>query len=190
MSRLTPWPSPAHQPRTASMAPLRALADGRECTGRPAHEAHLVDRADRAADQLPPDTRSMTGHCSRCSSGWCAAAPPAAPQRPCSHSYSGCTTGVPGLDIGRPAAQSRDVRCWCPLRRSSYPGGDGLPPVRSPHGRRLLAAASPGQNAPHCSGQCGRAEATLSFRFRLANGTQFKLQCAISRIAISRVIAW
>ena len=61
VSRLTPRPSPAHQPRTASMAPPRALADGRDGTERPDNEAHLVDRADRAADQLPPDTRSMTG---------------------------------------------------------------------------------------------------------------------------------
>ena len=61
VSRLTPRPSPAHQPRTASMAPPRALADGRDGTERPDHEAHLVDCADRAAEQLPPDTRSMTG---------------------------------------------------------------------------------------------------------------------------------
>ena len=59
--RLTPRPSPAHQPRTASMAPPRALADGRDGTERPDLEAHLVDCADRAAEQLPPDTRSMTG---------------------------------------------------------------------------------------------------------------------------------
>ena len=61
VSRLTPRPSPAHQPRTASMAPPRALADGRDGPERPDHEAHLVDCADRAAEQLPPDTRSMTG---------------------------------------------------------------------------------------------------------------------------------
>ena len=53
VSRLTPRPSPAHQPRTASMAPPRALADGRDGTERPDHEAHLVDRADRAATHLP-----------------------------------------------------------------------------------------------------------------------------------------
>ena len=43
------------------MAPPRALADGRDGPERPDHEAHLVDCADRAAAQLPPDTRSMTG---------------------------------------------------------------------------------------------------------------------------------
>ena len=129
VSRLTPRPSPAHQPRTASMAPPRALADGRDGTERPDHEAHLVDCADRAAEQLPPDTRSMTG--------LARGAPPAGapPRRPPPRSalartrtYSGCTTGAcPCLDIGRPAAQSRDVRCWCPLRQSSYPLGHSLP---------------------------------------------------------------
>ena len=186
VSRLTPRPSPAHQPRTASMAPPRALADGRDGTERPDHEAYLVDCADRAADQLPPDTRSMTG--------LARGAPPAGapPRRPPPRSALARTRtravqqACPCLDIGRPAAQSRDVRCWCPLRRSSYPGGDGLPPVRSPHGRRLLAAASPGQNAPHCSGQCGRAEATLSFRFRLANGTVQTAMRHISHCHISR----
>ena len=192
VSRLTPRPSPAHQPRTASTAPPRALADGRDGPERPDHEAHLVDCADRAAEQLPPESRHPLDDrsCSRCSSGWCAAAPPAAPQRPCPHSYSSCTIGVPLPGYRR--ASCAEPRCPLLVALSDRVATHsaiaclGLPPVRPPHGRRLLAAACPGQTAPHCPGQCGRAEATLSFRFRLANGNA----SAISRIAISRVIAF
>ena len=165
VSRLTPRPSPAHQPRTASMAPPRALADGRDGTERPDHEAHLVDCADRAADQLPPDTRSMTG--------LARGAPPAGapPRRPPPASALARTRtravqqACPCLDIGRPAAQSRDVRCWCPLRQSSYPLGHSLPraaaraptPLATPLGCGLSRA----DRTTLFGAVCGRAVYTL-----------------------------
>ena len=68
----------------------------------------------------------------------------------------------------------------------------GLPPVRPPHGRRLLAAACPGQTAPHCSGQCGRAELSFRFYTRQCNAPRafFGLNTVTGRRAISSVVAW
>ena len=77
VSRLTPRARPADQPRTASIVPPRASADGWDGAERPAHETGLVACAARAADQLLPDPLAGRS-CSRCSTGWCAAAPPAA----------------------------------------------------------------------------------------------------------------
>ena len=185
VSRLTPRPSPAHQPRTASMAPPRALADGRDGTERPDNEAHLVDRADRAADQLPPDTRSMTG--------LARGAPPAGapPRRPPPASALARTRtravqqACPCLDIGRPAAQSRDVRCWCPLRQSSYPLGHSLP-------RAAARAPTPSGDAYWLRLVRGRPHHTVRgsvAELRLHSLSVFdsrQWQCAISRSHISR----
>ena len=74
---MTPRARPADQPRTASIVPPRASADGWDGAERPAHETGLVACAARAADQLLPDPLAGRS-CSRCSTGWCAAAPPAA----------------------------------------------------------------------------------------------------------------
>ena len=133
VSRLTPRARPADQPRTASIVPPRASADGWDGAERPAHEAGLIACAARAADQLLPDPLAGRS-CSRCSTGWCAAAPPAAPQRPCSHDCTqGCTIGAPLPDIGRPAAQSSEYAVWCMV----------APPRRQPTATVAAADAAP-----------------------------------------------
>ena len=103
VSRLTPRARPADQPRTASIVPPRASADGWDGAERPAHETGLIACAARAADQLLPDPLAGRS-CSRCSTGWCAAAPPAAPQRPpASHAAARLAPDRPGTPHGEGA---------------------------------------------------------------------------------------
>ena len=118
VSRLTPRARPADQPRTASIVPPRASADGWDGAERPAHEAGLIACAARAADQLLPDPLAGRS-CSRCSTGWCAAAPPAAPQRPpASHAAARLAPDRPGTPHGEGARKLLATRAHHHLAQS------------------------------------------------------------------------